>query len=346
MAKRHKYRRFRDNVLAVQAHLDWFTGDWASLRERVRPLADDHEIQPTTYAQAGLVTGLLHSVDGAHARAEEWLQSALAECLNRGDVAYTAEPAAALARLRLSDGRAADALRVTDEPAGIIVHKELWMWATDLVPARVSALVAAGRVGEVAELVTAFERGMRDRNAPAPQAALVLCQAVLAKARGDCAEAATRYGLAAAAWHALPRPYDVLLAQEQQAACLLDRGQPEEGLSLLHNVFSGLAGLGARVDALRIRETLRRHGVQVGRPWWGGSRGYGGNLSPRELEVVRLLAGRTNRDIGKALFISPKTVACHLDSARRKLGLASRTALAIWAAEATADEPDTLPRRA
>jgi DNA-binding NarL/FixJ family response regulator len=39
--------------------------------------------------------------------------------------------------------------------------------------------------------------------------------------------------------------------------------------------------------------------------------------------------GRTNRAIGEALFLSPRTVARHLDSAMRKLGVPSRTALAV-----------------
>jgi DNA-binding CsgD family transcriptional regulator len=346
MTERHQYRRFRDNVVAAQAHLDWFTGTWTRLRERVRPLADDHEIQPTAFLLAELITGLLDAVAGARARAEERLTFVLDEWTERGEVVFLAEPAAALARLRLSDGRVEEALTVTDEPTGIVARKEIWVWATDLVPARVSALVAAGRAREAAELVTAFECGLRGTNAPAPQNALMLCQAVLAQARGDGAEAAIRYGQTAEAWQALPRPYDALLAQEQQAACLLTCGQLEAGLSLLRRVFEGLADLGARADALRVMERLGQHGVRVGRPWWGGSRGYGGNLSPREQEVVRLLAGgRTNRDIGKELFISPKTVACHVDSARRKLGLASRTALVIWAAETAAAGPDALIRQ-
>lgn len=62
----------------------------------------------------------------------------------------------------------------------------------------------------------------------------------------------------------------------------------------------------------------------------GGHRGYGNQLSPGEIDVARLLAaGGTNREIGQQLFLSPGTVARHLDSAMRKLSVGSRTALGV-----------------
>ncbi|MET9475438.1 LuxR C-terminal-related transcriptional regulator, partial [Streptomyces sp. NPDC002922] len=62
----------------------------------------------------------------------------------------------------------------------------------------------------------------------------------------------------------------------------------------------------------------------------GGRRGYGNQLSPREVEVVRLmLQGLTNRQIAVELSRSPSTVAAQLKSAMRKYGVASRTALAV-----------------
>lgn len=61
----------------------------------------------------------------------------------------------------------------------------------------------------------------------------------------------------------------------------------------------------------------------------GGRRAYGNQLSPREAEVARLAgAGRRNREIAEALFISTRTVEAHVASALRKLGVGSRQALA------------------
>jgi len=55
-------------------------------------------------------------------------------------------------------------------------------------------------------------------------------------------------------------------------------------------------------------------------------------LSPREHDVVRLVAdGRTNDEIGSALRIGSKTVETHLARLFERLGVASRTELAIRA---------------
>src|SRR5690606_8877685 len=54
---------------------------------------------------------------------------------------------------------------------------------------------------------------------------------------------------------------------------------------------------------------------------------YGG-LSEREVEVARLvLAGRTYREIGGQLYLSPKTVEHHIARIRSKLGATSRAEL-------------------
>jgi DNA-binding CsgD family transcriptional regulator len=58
----------------------------------------------------------------------------------------------------------------------------------------------------------------------------------------------------------------------------------------------------------------------------------GDELSRRELDIIRLLAsGQTNRETAQALFLSPKTVARHLNSAMHKLDALTRTALAVRA---------------
>ena len=215
------------------------------------------------------------------------------------------EPAAALARLRLADRRVEDALRITSEPVAIVAAKRTWIWATDVAPARVEALTAAGRIGEAAELVTAFARGLRGRDAPAPKAAVVLCRAMLAEARGQHSRAASLFGHAAMAWQSLPRPYDALLAQERQAWCLRAAGDHDASATLLTEVFHGLSRLGATGDGARVARRLREHGVAVTRGPRGGRRGYGNQLSPRELDVARVLVagGPTGR--------LPSSCSCH-----------------------------------
>jgi NarL family two-component system response regulator LiaR len=55
-------------------------------------------------------------------------------------------------------------------------------------------------------------------------------------------------------------------------------------------------------------------------------------LSPRELEVLRLMAaGKSNREIAEALFISLNTVATHVRNILTKTACANRTEAAAYA---------------
>jgi DNA-binding NarL/FixJ family response regulator len=55
-------------------------------------------------------------------------------------------------------------------------------------------------------------------------------------------------------------------------------------------------------------------------------------LSPREVEVLRLIAaGKSNRDIADALFISLNTVATHVRNILTKTGCSNRTEAAAYA---------------
>ena len=70
----------------------------------------------------------------------------------------------------------------------------------------------------------------------------------------------------------------------------------------------------------------------------GSRRGRSGSMRPllgeREHAVLRLVAlGRTDKEIGRTLYISPRTVQNHLTKIRDKTGLHRRSELARWAAD-------------
>jgi predicted ATPase/DNA-binding CsgD family transcriptional regulator len=68
------------------------------------------------------------------------------------------------------------------------------------------------------------------------------------------------------------------------------------------------------------------------------------SLTAREREVVALIAaGKSNRDIGADLFISPATAARHVANILAKLGYTSRSQVAVWAASAQADKAQPNP---
>ena len=74
--------------------------------------------------------------------------------------------------------------------------------------------------------------------------------------------------------------------------------------------------LGAPVWEARALAEMRRIPIRRGAPT---------ELTPTEQRVADLAAsGRTNRDVAKELFISPKTVEVNLARVYRKLGVTSR----------------------
>jgi DNA-binding CsgD family transcriptional regulator len=335
LAARYGYDRLHGEILATQAHLDWCTGRWNGLAERAESLAADEDLAPLARLEVLGVVGMLHAARGDQARADDCLVRAVDETRRRSALESTIEPAAALATSWLRADRVGDAVELTEEPVRLMAEQPVWQYATDIVPARVAALIVADRLDEATALVAAFGAGLGELRAPAAQAALGQCRAMLAAQRGEHARAAELFAVAVAAWEALPRPYSALLAREGRGACLIAGGARSEGVDVLGATFQGLTALGASGDAERVAHALRGLGVPMPRIWRGGRRGYGDELSPRELDVVRLVAaGRTNRQIAQALSRSIPTVASQLRSAMRKLGAASRTAVAAHAIEA------------
>jgi DNA-binding CsgD family transcriptional regulator len=328
------YQRLTNSVSITLAHLDWHAGKWHGLADRLRamPYADD--TLPEAGLEAALVLALIELASGARERAQNGLEAVLAGARQRGltDVEYA--PAAALGRLAMADGRAGEAIEITTSGIETIAGKQMWVWATDIAPVHVEALVATGNLTKADDVVRRFRSGLGHRDAPAARAALATATGVVTQARGDARRAAGIFAEAARAWTSLPRPYDELLALERQGTSLLAAGDRDDALSVLGSAQHGLRALGADWDADRIARALRHQGVDVARAWRGGRRGYGDSLSPREVDVVRLVArGMTNRAVAEALYISPRTVDRHLSSAMRKLDVASRTAVAMAAGE-------------
>jgi DNA-binding CsgD family transcriptional regulator len=120
---------------------------------------------------------------------------------------------------------------------------------------------------------------------------------------------------AAAAWEAIGCPYEAALA--------LAHADSEEAQREGHDA---LQRLGAVTAAARVARSLRERGVRdVRRGPRAATRANPAGLTARELEVLALVAaGRRNAEIAARLFLSEKTVAHHVSSVLRKLGVQSR----------------------
>lgn len=87
--------------------------------------------------------------------------------------------------------------------------------------------------------------------------------------------------------------------------------------------------IGAAILAIRNGEVLVRYAPSGLLPNLGGECAVE-QLTHRQQEVLRLIAqGKTNKEIAKALNISPFTVRIHVSSLLKLLGVSSRTAAAV-----------------
>ena len=98
------------------------------------------------------------------------------------------------------------------------------------------------------------------------------------------------------------------------------------------------AGKGLPLDQVVAEADAALHGAQrsptaaVDRVPTPPSPGGGHGLTPREVEVLRLVAaGMTDRQIGEALFVSHSTARTHVGRVLGKLGLNTRAAAAAYA---------------
>jgi DNA-binding CsgD family transcriptional regulator len=328
-AATHHYQRVSANARAELIYLDWYEGRWRALVERAGSMIDS-EASETARLGCQMIIALVHGATGLFAPAEQEMRQVMAGLGRRGDGFMTMEPAGALGRWYLAQGRVDCALRVTDEPTQLLRRRQVWFWGRELLPARVAALCAANRGDEATALVYEFADGAADLTAPSVTASLLMCRALSST---DGILAARLFAEAADVYEAMPRPYAALLARAHQAERLSRTTSSRQELAVIvEGLLQGLTNLGASADLERLRHTLNVDGGAASSRRRAGRPGYGDQLSPRELDVVRLvIAGHTNRQIADALHRSPKTVATQLNAAMRKLNVATRTALAVAA---------------
>jgi DNA-binding CsgD family transcriptional regulator len=167
---------------------------------------------------------------------------------------------------------------------------------------------------ELAEIARAFDARLLSALSAHATGAVLL-------AKDDIAGASASLRSAWEMWRDLEMPYDEAQTRLLLAAICARRGD-QDGRRL---EIDAARRLFTELDAAPCLARIALESDRVGRRPIG-------TLSEREAQVLRLLAaGKTNRDIGEALFISEKTVARHVSNIFDKLGVSSRTAAAALA---------------
>jgi ATP/maltotriose-dependent transcriptional regulator MalT len=150
------------------------------------------------------------------------------------------------------------------------------------------------------------------------------------------AAAVATWAAAAAAWERLGQPYQAAYAGYRQAEALLAAGDRDPAAVVLGRAAAVTGRLGARPLDAEVKALARRARLDLAPPIPAAASrvtpaGQLG-LTSREVEVLALVAaGRSNRQIAQALFISPKTVGVHVSNILAKLGVAGRVEAAAVA---------------
>jgi DNA-binding CsgD family transcriptional regulator len=143
---------------------------------------------------------------------------------------------------------------------------------------------------------------------------------------------------AAEAWESLGHPYPASYAHWRRGEALLARRRLREGaeaLELAHGIAEriGAQPLVAEIEMLAHRARIELVPAVADDGELDGERADDGSgLTARQREVLALIAaGRTNREIAAALFITEKTAGAHVSSILARLGVRSRVEAATAA---------------
>jgi ATP/maltotriose-dependent transcriptional regulator MalT len=172
-----------------------------------------------------------------------------------------------------------------------------------------------------------------------PELAAWHATALAERTRRDGPSDPAAWAAAAAAWERLGQPYRLAYTCFRQAEALLaTTGDRDTAAAALRRAAAITGRLGARPLDTEIKALGRRARLDLAPP--AAATAPAGapttaedlGLTPREAEVLALVAaGRSNRQIARELFISPKTASVHVSNILAKLGVAGRVEAAAIA---------------
>ncbi len=221
--------------------------------------------------------------------------------------------------LHLGAGRVDEAISELEEIASYAEERRLMIPGVAPQLELAEAYVRAGRVEDARDLVAAYERSELGAG-PYLTVVSKRLQALLA----DEDEFASRFEDALSLHAAVSSPFALARTRLCYGERLRRAGRRVEAREHLRAALDVFESLGAAPWSERARSELRASGERLRRREAIEAE----QLTPQELQIALQVAeGKTNKEVGAALFLSHKTVEFHLSRIYRKLDMSSRAEL-------------------
>lgn len=232
------------------------------------------------------------------------------------------EPQPGLALLLLARGEVRQAQSMIRRAAGIVDAAN----RCHLLPALVDIELAAGDPEAARRGADELETIAREHPKPMLEALAGQADGAVRLAGGDAAGASGSLRRAWRLWQRLGVPYEAARCRALIGRTCRALGDEPSALMDFEAAHAEFLELGAAPAAAWAASLMKADADEAA--------GTAGALTPRETEVLRLVAsGKGNRAIAAELYLSEKTVARHLSNIFLKLGLSSRAAATSFAYE-------------
>jgi DNA-binding CsgD family transcriptional regulator len=266
------------------------------------------------------VLAAVAAIRGEDSEAMNQAETVLSVSREHGLTLRAAAAIRALALVDLGRGRWAEALERLDSLFTLQLGPAVTLVTMMAVPDKIEAAVRAGRAADAGAALADFEAWANESDAAWVAPRLASCRALLAEGAQ-----ATRHFEQAVASLAGARPFDRARIQLLYGEHLRRERRRTDSRVQLRAALEGFERVQAPPWAARARAELRASGATARKR----DPSTLDQLTPHELQIARLVAeGLSNKEVAAQLYLSPRTIDCHLRHVFAKLEIKSRTQLA------------------